>query len=208
MAHFSQYDPAALVLVDPVPGARSTSAAIWGAHGGPVRTFLAGPQDPMTSPWNPGAYPGSAQGGRATMTVFCPPPLRAWMEKLEERILEILQERADRYSPNPEVAMGTMWHSNLKELKNGQTGLRLKITLPPHAYEVNCWDTRRNKIPYPETLAGATVIPHVWVRHVWFSPGAIGLQLDVTDLMIVAAAPPGPLCPWSEAQEDEAVEQI
>ena len=76
MAHFSQVDTADVILVDPVPGARSISAPVWCSdRAAPLRASLAAVQEPHTSPWNPGAYPA----GRPLQPTDADAELKRWI---------------------------------------------------------------------------------------------------------------------------------
>jgi hypothetical protein len=194
MTHFSEIEPQQVQVLDILAGVQRSKMAPLSLAGGSIAFKLGSPESPVTCPFHPTPYPGSESQTRLNMLLQLEPDAAAWIDKLEATVLEQLAANPERWGIKAEVLRRT-WHASTKDAR-GARCLRIKVNVA-NPNVVRCWLPDGRPTPMPDNLEGAAVCATVRARHVWFTPGACGLLLEVTDLLLVRESQ-GSRSPWSE----------
>lgn len=193
MTHFSEIEPQQVQVLDILAGVQRSKMAPLSLAGGSIAFKLGSPESPVTCPFHPTPYPGSESQTRLNMLLQLEPDAAAWIDKLEATVLEQLAANPERWGIKTEVLRHT-WHASTKDAR-GARCLRVKVNVA-NPNVVRCWLPDGRPTPMPDNLEGAAVCATVRARHVWFTPGACGLLLEVTDLLLVRESQ-GSRSPWS-----------
>ena len=178
---FTTSDASSLRFLDPVQGQKISTSAVQCPDGSPLRVCLATPNEPLLSPWHPDTL--QQESNKVNLTLMCPPELRKWVEDLETKA-----------QASVKLPAKAQWHSVLKQMKNGEWAVKLKMSLPGKPHPVQCWDTNRLTAEFPANLSGSTLVPIVTVRHVWQTAIGAGIAMDCTHLMLCEM--PSATCPF------------